>query len=110
MFYFKEEKVRFSEALDIPKLVVKDVKYWDSLPIKNVNEFYATYSELEDENDHTGCAYICAKYKKKQKEMQMLIYLHAMHMVFNALPYELSQLRFALSNPLYKDIMKNYKD
>jgi len=107
MLFFNESRIQ--ETLEIPKNIAKYVKYWDSLPLKNVDEFKASYDKLEDDNDHDGCAYLCARYAKDKKVMQILIYLNAIHTLEGSLPYELSRYRHEVSNPLYNKIMNSKK-
>jgi len=101
-----EEANKLSEAgtLEIPKAVAKDVKYWDGLPLKTKEEFFAAYEKLEEDNDHNGCAYLVAKFSKNQKVLQMVLFIAAIHDLHGDTPYELDKLRYILTNPLYKKI------
>ena len=92
-------------GLEVPRSEVQILEYWDSFPLKTKEEFLAAYDELEDINHHTGCAYLIAKFAKKKKIMQIMLYISAIHSVFGCLPYELDKLRFELTNPLYKKIL-----
>jgi len=91
-------------SLEIPKIVANDVKLWDKFSLKTKKEFFTAYHELEDENDHPGCAYLIAKFAKNQKVLQMVLYICAIHFTYGSLPYELDKLRYELTNPLYKKI------
>jgi len=99
---FKEEK--FNESLQIPRSVAGDVKYWDSFPIKTLEQLRKAYAELENDNDHTGCVYLLAKFKKNKKTMQILIYITAIHDEIGSMPKEIYDYRYRLSTELEKGI------
>ena len=107
MLILKESKSKLTEAvvIDIPKNLGADVKYWDSLPIGTKQEFRASYDQLEDDNDHPGCAYLIARYAKNYKVMQTVLYITAIHYLLGSIPQELQRYRFEITNPLWKKIV-----
>jgi hypothetical protein len=107
MIVFNEDKHALNEAaLDIPKILTAEVKYWDSIPLKTKEDFIAAYGDLEDNNDHTGCAYIIAKFAKNKKVMQIVLYIAAIHHTEGSMPYELDRYRYDITDPLYTAIVK----
>jgi hypothetical protein len=107
MIRFEETKSKFDEAavIEIPKILARDVKRWDSLPLGTKEEFRASYDKLEDDNDSPGCAYLIARFSKDKKVMQTVLYITAIHFTLGSIPYDLQQYRYAITNPLWNKIM-----